>query len=278
MSRIAILGGKGMLGSDISELLTKENIGFEVFDLPEFDITSASQLRDVVSRSDMIINCAAYTNVEKAEDEPEFAYKINAEALEHLGDFAGEFGKWVLHFSTDFVFDGSSDQPYSESDLANPINVYGKSKLAGEEALLESGCDCCIVRIEWTYGRNGTNFIKKLLEFAQKRDELKVVDDQVGSPTATTEIAKVVRDMIDKKPTGLYHFANLGYVSRYEMARFVFEYLNMPVRVIPCKSSEFKTKAQRPLNSRFNCDKIAGLIGGPIADWQGPLKSYLESL
>ena len=138
-----------------------------VLDLPEFDITNAQQLKTAVAPAETIINCAAYTNVDKAESEPDLAYSVNAESVGHMGRLAADSGANVVHISTDFVFDGKTDRPYTETDLTNPINAYGKTKLAGERLLAQSGCRFCIIRLEWTYGLGGTNFVKKLIERAR---------------------------------------------------------------------------------------------------------------
>ncbi len=203
-----------------------------------------------------------------------------------LATSAKKSGAWVLHISTDFVFDGASDKPYTEKDIPHPINAYGRTKLAGERLLIEHHCHYCIMRVEWTYGRNGDNFIKKIIQKAQTlasakpgeagQKEMKVVDDQVGSPTATTEAAKAICDLIHKKPTGIYHFANQKYASRLEVARFIAEKLNLDVRMSPCKTSDFPSAAVRPLNSRFDCGKIRPLLSGPIKPWQKPLEEFLK--
>lgn len=275
---ITILGGNGMLGTDLALACQGERIETTVFDLPEFDITNSSNLREAVSNAQMIVNCAAYTNVEKAESEADLAYKVNAEAVGELGRIAKEAGIWVLHISTDFVFDGTSDRAYVETDLPNPINTYGKSKLAGEQLLVESGCRHCIMRTEWTYGLQGSNFITKLIEAAKTNKKLRVVDDQIGSPTATTEAAKAICEFVRKRPEGLFHFANAGYVSRFEMAKFIFDRLDISVDLSSCRTSDYKTAAKRPLNSRLNCSKIEALLDGPIEPWQIPLEYFLEQL
>ncbi len=276
--RIAILGGRGMLGSDLSLACQQHQLITTVLDLPEFDITNETHLSNVLNGVDAVINCAAYTNVEKAENENELAYKINAEAVGMLGLAAKQAGIWVLHFSTDFVFDGTSSRPYVETDKPNPINVYGASKLAGEKLLVESRCRCCIMRVEWTYGSAGNNFVAKMIKHAKADENLKVVDDQIGSPTATTEIAKVICKLLSKKPEGLFHFASEGYVSRFEMAKFVFDKLNMSVDLNRCKTADFPSAAARPLNSRFDCGKIEALLDEPISPWQTPLERFLEKL
>lgn len=267
-----------MLGTDVVDECGRQGINFEIFDLPEFDITNESHLSRAIKNAGAVINCAAYTNVEKAESEAELAYKVNADAVGKLGFFAAAAGVRVLHISTDFVFDGKSDRPYVETDAPNPINIYGKSKLAGERLLVESGCANCIMRVEWTYGRAGNNFVSKLIESAKKGQKLRVIDDQVGSPTATAEAAKAILNLLAKRSIGLYHFAACGYVSRFEMAKFIFEKLKMSVDLSHCKSSDYKTAAQRPLNSCFDCRKIEKLLGEPIKPWQEPLENFLRQI
>ena len=275
---VAILGGRGMLGTDLAQGCRDEGLRIEVFDLPDFDITDTEQLEGVISRAESIINCAAYTNVAGAESESELAYKVNAEAVERLGALAKEANRWVLHISTDFVFDGKSDRPYVESDLANPVNAYGRTKLAGEQLLAESGCSHCIIRLQWTYGRAGSNFVTKLISRSKQEKTIKVVDDQIGSPTATREVAKAICQLLPRRPEGLFHFAASGYVSRFETAKFIFENLDRVMTLISCKSSDFPSPVERPLNSRFNCSKIQALLDKPIESWQGPLKHFLEQL
>jgi len=277
-TKIAILGGRGMLGSDLTSICESQGFRVEVFDLPEFDITDPRQLQEALNAAQMIVNCAAYTNVDGAESQAELAYQVNAEAVGRLGAIARDAGKWVVHISTDFVFDGRSNRPYVETDPPNPVNTYGKSKLAGEQLLAQSGCGHCIVRVEWTYGSAGNNFVTKLIRRAKSHDALKVVDDQIGSPTATTEVAKAICELLRKRPEGIFHFASAGYVSRYEMARFILDKLSMDVDLLPCKTSEFPSAAARPLNSRFDCSKIASLLREPIELWQAPLEDFLRQL
>jgi len=275
---VAILGGKGMLGTDLARECTKQGINFEVFDLPEFDITNEQHLGKAIRDAKAVINCAAYTNVEKAESEANLAYQVNGTAVGRLGVLARQANIWVLHISTDFVFDGESDRPYLETDTPNPINAYGRTKLDGEQLLVESGCNHCIMRLEWTYGLHGNDFVTKLLKKTETDKQLKVVDDQVGSPTATTEAAKVICKLLRKKPDGLFHFASAGYVSRFEMAKFILDKLNVSVDLSSCKTSDYVSTAVRPLNSRFDCSKIKALLDGPIEPWQGPLERFLRQL
>lgn len=276
--KVIILGGRGMLGTDVAAECKNRGVDFAVFDLPDFDITNKQHLATAVKNAHTIINCAAYTNVEKAETEIDLAYRVNAEAIGRLGTLAKKTNTWVLHISTDFVFDGSSDKPYVETDAVNPINAYGKTKLAGEQLLIESGCRHCIIRLEWTYGLHGDNFAKKLLQKARTQKEWKVVNNQIGSPTATTEAAKAICDIMQKKLEGIYHFANQGYVSRFGVAQFIAQTLGLDVRVQPCLTSDYPSAAARPLNSKFDCGKIKPLLNSPIKPWQEPMEVFLKQL
>ena len=277
---IGIIGGKGMLGSDLAENAAGRGLGVRIFDLPEFDITDETQVEAAVSQSEVVINCAAYTNVEKAESDVEPANQVNGYAVGQLGRIAAELKVPVLHISTDFVFDGKKESPYVETDATHPLSAYGGSKLLGEKLLAESECEHCVLRLEWTYGKHGLNFITKILAAAQTRDWINVVDDQVGSPTHTVEVAKVIMDILemDSFPSGIYHCATSGYVSRYEMTRYLFDHLGVKTNVNPCKTSDYKTAAQRPLNSRFDCTKLQTFLGRAMPSWQGMLENYLETL
>jgi len=286
--KVIILGGKGMLGSEVAAECKSRGIDFEVFDLPEFNITDQHQLARVVGHNQTIINCAAYTNVDKAEAETDLAFRVNTEAVGNLASIAKRTGAWVLHISTDFVFDGKGSDPYTEKDVPHPINAYGRTKLAGEWLLVENKCRHCIMRVEWTYGLNGDNFIKKFLQRAGTlatakhgeagNKEMKVVDDQYGSPTATTEAAKAVCDLMIKKPDGIFHFASQGYTSRLGVAEFVVKTLGLDVKLSGCKTSDYSSPAQRPLNSRFDCSKIRPLLSFPIKPWQTPLEEFLKRI
>ncbi|MHC4881287.1 MAG: dTDP-4-dehydrorhamnose reductase [Planctomycetota bacterium] len=276
---ITILGGRGMLGSDLAAVATGRGLSVRVYDLPEFDVTDEAQVEEVVSQSEVVVNCTAYTNVEKAESHAELANQVNGYAVGRLGLIASGLNVPVVHISTDFVFDGNKASPYIESDAPNPISAYGRSKHLGETLLVESGCEYCILRLEWTYGKHGVNFITKILAAAETRDVINVVDDQVGSPTHTVEVAKVIMDLLEMGsfPAGIYHCAASGYASRYEMTRHLFEHLGVKTEVNPCKTSDFKTAAQRPLNSRFCCTKLQALLGRSMLSWQDMLTNYLAT-
>jgi dTDP-4-dehydrorhamnose reductase len=276
--KIVILGGRGMLGTDLANLCRLYGLDIKVFDLPECDITDVDQLEDAMSGGNVVINCAAYTNVDGAERETEEAYRINTHALGELGAIAAHLGIYVIHISTDFVFDGTSSRPYKETDVTNPLNIYGKTKLAGEMLLSASGCRNCILRLEWSYGQAGDNFVKKIIRAGQKNKQIKVVDDQIGSPTATTESVKAILALLKKRVEGIYHFAAAGFVSRYETAKFIFDKQKLPVEVLPCKTADFPSPAKRPLSSRFDCTKISKILDEPIEPWQKSLEQFLRQL
>ncbi len=278
--RVVVLGAKGMLGVDLMAELSSAQIPAVGYDLPECNIVNSEDVVRAIQNASVIINCAAYTNVEKAESEKETAFRVNGEAVGKLGLLAKAKNIPILHISTDFVFDGMQDRPYRETDSANPVSAYGASKYAGEQALAASGCRACIVRVQWTYGKNGVNFIKKLLDAATAGKPLRVVDDQMGSPTATTAVAEILRRMIQLPtfPQGIYHLAAGGYVSRYEMAEFLFSGLKMNVNLTPCKTSDFPSAARRPLNSCFDCAKLEKMLNTKIDSWQTMLTHYLETL
>lgn len=267
-----------MLGTDVAAAGARRGYEVRLHDLPEFDVTNPDHLQRAVEAADVIINCAGYTNVDAAQSQSELAHRVNGEAVGRLGQLAREGDKWVLHVSTDFVFDGTLDRPYLETDPPHPINEYGKGKLAGEVLLRESGCSHCLVRLEWTYGRHGRNFITKLLERARTTKALNVVSDQVGSPTATTEVAQAFCDLLEQRVEGLFHFASAGYASRYDVAAFVFDHLGWEIQLQPCRTSDYPAVAARPLNSRFDCREIEPLLREPRAPWQQPLEHFLREL
>lgn len=277
MKKIAILGGRGMLGSDLCQAARLKGFEPVVYDLPDFDISNREMLEKAVVSSDMIVNCAAYTNVDKAESEAEIARKVNAAASGLLGMLARKYDKYVIHISTDFVFGDTKSEPLSEADTANPLSVYGSTKLEGEDLLNASGCKYSIIRIQWTYGEHGSNFITKIVSLAKKNKSLKIVSDQTGSPTHTADVARAIVCFLEKKPRGLFHFAAEGYTTRYETAVFAFKSLGIDIEVLPCKSSDFVTPAKRPLNSKFDCSKIDGILDFKRPLWQDSLKKFLDT-
>jgi len=276
MTTVGISGGNGMLGNDVK--LQAEDLGYcvNIYDLPKFDLTNQNHIKKLVSENDIIINCAAYTAVDQAESEKEICKAVNCDALYTLGKAAKLANKYILHISTDFVFGDDGDQAMDENFKTNPLSVYGSTKLDGETALTNSGCRCGIIRVQWTYGEHGNHFISKIAELATKLDALKVVDDQFGAPTPTTSVANAVISFIKNETEGLYHFAAAGYSNRFEVAKVIIKTLNLQTTLSPCDSGEFSAPAKRPLNSRFNCDKIDQVIDFIRPNWKDALEEFLQ--
>jgi dTDP-4-dehydrorhamnose reductase len=277
MMKLAILGSCGMLGSDLAELAPEKGFDVKTYPFPDFDILREDDVLSAVSAADLIVNCAAYTQVDKAESETEIAAKVNADCLEFLGNTIREQNKYLVHISTDFVFGDKSGKALKEEDAPAPLNVYGQTKLEGEKVLAATACDHSIIRVQWTYGKYGENFITKILDLAKKLDSLKVVDDQIGSPTHTLDVSRAICCFLEKRPSGLYHFSSNGFASRFETAKFIFEECGIDISVSPCASSEFKTPAERPLNSRFDCSKIDSVLDFERPFWKDALKDFLNN-
>ena len=273
---IAITGGRGMLGSDLVPCLEKAGYQVRALDLPEFDLTNPDHIESKLAGADIVVNCAAFTNVDKAEEMPQTAMRVNADAAGLLGAWAGKHNAYVIHISTDFVFNGCSDRPYLETDQPNPVSIYGSSKLEGEKKILRSKCAAAIMRVQWSYGKHGNNFIAKFLERANGGKELKVVNDQVGAPTWTADMAGAICCLLRARPTGVFHFANSGYATRFETALFIVRKLGLSNPIIPCSSSEYPLRAMRPKNSRFCTDKIHKLLDYKIRSWEEALDGFLE--
>jgi dTDP-4-dehydrorhamnose reductase len=276
MRKLAILGGKGMLGSNLNVAAAASGWLVQIYDLPEFQITDIQQLEVAIKSCDCVVNCAAYTAVDKAESEPELCEAVNAEAVGELGRIAAAAGKYVIHISTDFVFGDLIDIPQSETDQPNPLNVYGCSKLHGEQLLAATGCRHAIIRAEWTYGRHGNNFISKILALAKERESIQVVSDQVGAPTPTADLVQVILCFMENHTEGLYHFAADGFASRYEVAEFIVRQAQLETRVLPCLSSAFPSPAVRQKNSKFNCAKIDRILDFQRSAWRDALKDFIK--
>lgn len=249
----------------------------------------AKTLRDVAP--DVIVNAAAYTAVDKAESEPGLAHAVNAEAVAVLAQAAKASGAWLVHYSTDYVFDGSGERAWLETDIAKPLSAYGASKLAGEQAIIASACKHLIFRTSWAYGAQGRNFATTMLQLAQQREHLSVINDQVGAPTGADLLADVTAHairMASQNPTlsGLYHLTAAGETSWHAYAQFVIEHARqagVAIKVAPSAikavpSREFPTPAQRPLNSRLNTSKLQQAFGLHLPPWQDGVKRLLAEV
>jgi dTDP-4-dehydrorhamnose reductase len=274
--KIAIIGGNGMLGYDLWALLVSLSHDVISYDLPTHDITKPGTLEFIVDSADIIVNCAAYTAVDKAESEQEKCYEINFRCVEKLVSLVAVKRNYLVHISTDFVFGNDTEVPLNEDSQVNPLGVYGKSKLEGELALQKTGASFSILRIQWTYGIHGDNFVSKIIKAAKTNDTLKIVSDQIGSPTPTTAVSKAIMALVKTKQEGLFHFASKEYTSRFEVTRFILNELGLSKKIVPCTSEEFITPAKRPKNSRFDCSKIDKILPFERLAWQTYLRKYLK--
>ncbi len=273
---LVIVGAKGMLGSMLGSTLADYTP--LLIDREEIDITSEDSVRQVLreAKATCIINAAAYTNVDGAEEHEEDAFLVNEIGVKNLATVAKEISAILIHFSTDYVFPGTNPDGYSESDSPGPaVNVYGKSKLAGERALKESGCDFYLVRTAWLYGPNGKNFVDTMINLAQTKSQLTVVSDQYGCPTYTKDLALYVKMLIEEAyPFGIYHGVGEGSASWFEFAQKIFEYTqNLAVVVKPVASTEFPRPAKRPMYSILKNTK-----GPRMRLWQDALAEYVRGV
>lgn len=267
---LLVTGAKGMLGQDLCPIL--EDAGYEVIetDVDTLDITNAEQVNQVLKDKmpEVVIHCAAYTNVDKAEDDLKTAELINVTGTENIADACGKLGITMVYISTDYVFDGTKDSPYTPQDKPNPINNYGMTKYEGEEAV-RSFCEKhYIARTSWLYGHHGKNFVETMLSLKDK-EELKVVDDQIGCPTWTVELANGILKLLDSKPYGTYHVCGSGHTTWYGFAKEIFKLSGLEVNLKPCTTDEFPRAAKRPAFSIMENEGIC-------RNWQFALKDYLD--
>ncbi|MHC4266884.1 MAG: dTDP-4-dehydrorhamnose reductase [Planctomycetota bacterium] len=285
--KILITGSNGMLGTDLLNLLRKEMSSpthkerIKVIEAPhdKLDISIKDEVSEVVSRHtpDIIINCAAFTNVDKCETERETAFNVNAMGPKYIAAAAKECGAMVIHISTDFVFDGNSGRPYVEEDQTNPLSEYGRTKLEGERNIQDFCNSFLIVRTSWLYGHKGINFVSKMLELAEHKKELSIVTDEIGSPTYTPDLAKALWTLIKQKCEGIINVSNDGSCSRYEWAEYVFKTRGYNIKINPIKSLEYKRPAKVPLNSTLNCQKFTTITGMRMRPWQEAVTEYLTN-
>jgi dTDP-4-dehydrorhamnose reductase len=291
--RILLLGKRGQVGFELSRALAPVAQLIAV-GRHECDLTNADALRRLVRDVDpqVIVNAAAYTDVDKAESDQATAFAVNRDAPRVLGEEAARIGAAVIHYSTDYVFDGSSGEAYGEADPTGPLNVYGESKLQGELGLTDACGRVLILRTSWVFGSYGRNFVKSILRLAADRTQLKVVSDQVGTPTSAPLIADVTAHLACRLlnggdfPYGLYHLAAAGHANRFELAKLILERavaagLPMrldPVSMVPISTREFPAAAPRPLNSRLAVDKFEKAFDFSLPDWQDGLAYVLDQL
>ena len=286
---ILVTGSKGQLGSELRYLINqKYSLGNKFFftDKDKLDITKKEDIEKFVKENniDLIINCAAYTAVDKAEDEKELADLINHKAVEYLADISKKNNIVLIHISTDYVFDGKNYKPYKEDDKTNPEGIYGLTKLKGEEAFINSGVRGIIIRTSWVYSTFGHNFVKTMLKL-KDRKELGVVFDQVGTPTYARDLAEVILEIIDKNSNKLknykaeiFHFSNEGVCSWYDFAKAIFELKEIDIKVNPIVTKDYPTPAKRPHYSVLNKSKIKKEFNIEIPYWKESLEKCLKDI
>ncbi|MGF1668987.1 MAG: dTDP-4-dehydrorhamnose reductase [Balneolaceae bacterium] len=281
-----ITGAGGQLGKQWVEFLDKEKKEFTAFDSSQFDITDYRKTDRIFRKEEpeIVINCAAYTDVDGAEDHPIIAFKTNKDAVAHIAKKCLEFNACLIHFSTDYVFPGRNEdmskypEGYPEEAETGPKNVYGKSKLAGEKAIYESGVHYIVIRISWLCGKYGNNFVKTMLRLSESKKNLRVVNDQFGSPTFTDGLVAATQFLIDKKMAGTYHFTSRGIISWFDYASAIFEIKKKDINLEPVSSTEFNSVASRPAFSKLSTLKIESLNSDLVTGWRAGLEKLLKSL
>ena len=277
--RVLVTGVKGQLGHDVVNELEKRGHTAIGVDIDEMDITDQEAVRRVVTRAapEAVVHCAAYTAVDAAEDHEELCRLVNARGTEHMVNVCRDLDCQLMYISTDYVFNGQGERPWEPDDEREPLNVYGQTKYEGELAV-ETLEKYFIVRIAWVFGVNGKNFIKTMLNLGKTRDSLTVVDDQIGSPTYTYDLARLLVDMVETEKYGRYHATNEGLCSWYEFACEIFKEAGIQVKVSPVSSDRYPARAKRPMNSRMDKSKLRDMGFEPMPSWQDALRRYLEVL
>ena len=278
--RVLVTGANGQLGSELKLVASADYI---FTDIEELDICSEERVAEFVERNkiDRIVNCAAYTNVERAEEEPEVANRVNSTAVAILARVAKRYNARLIHISTDYVFGGEVfSAPIKEETQPVALGLYGKTKLAGERAILKSGCSYVILRTSWLYSTYGKNFVKTILHLASEREELRVVSDQIGSPTYARDLAAVIAKICRAEgfEDGIYHYSNRGEISWCDFARAIVEFGGAKCRVSPCTTAEYGARAPRPAYSVLDTSKICRALGCDIPEWRVSLAECIKKM
>jgi dTDP-4-dehydrorhamnose reductase len=275
--KILVTGAKGQLGYDVCKLLGDKAIGVDIEDI---DITNESAVSAYIEklRPCAIIHCAAYTAVDKAESEPELCHAVNVLGTKYLAEAAKKIDAKFMYVSTDYVFDGELGCPYETDDVTNPLGVYGKSKLAGENIVSEILQKFFIVRTSWVFGENGANFVKTMLRMGREKGSVRVISDQIGSPTYTVDLANLLTKMIYSDKYGTYHATNEGFCSWYDFACEVFKAAGISVEVIPITTSEYPTVAVRPKNSRLSKQGLVNAGFKLLPHFKDAIKRYIAGI
>ena len=285
---ILITGSNGQLGSEIKDLVTNyKNFNFFFLDLPELNICKSEELNTFIVDQNInaVINCAAYTAVDKAEKDEHTAQKVNSEGVLNLVNALKKVNGKLIHISTDYVFDGNHSQPYKESDPVSPVGVYGETKRAGELAVINSSIDALVIRTSWMYSVYGNNFLKTMLKLGHDKDELGVIFDQVGTPTNASDLAKTCLDILAYSKEAsinskgkIYHYSNEGVTSWYDFAEAIMELGSIDCKIRPIETKDYPTPAKRPHYSVLNKSKIKTDFNIQIPNWRDSLDKCIEKL
>lgn len=276
--RVLVTGADGQLGYDVVKRLNENGIEFLGTSIKELDITNEAQTNKLITNynPDVVVHCAAYTAVDKAEDERELCYDANVLGTRYVAAACKQIDAKMVYISTDYVFDGEGEQPFEVTDKPNPINYYGKTKYEGELEVQNILDKFFIIRISWVFGQNGNNFVKTMLRLAKERGEISVVADQIGSPTYTYDLTRLIVDMIQTEKYGIYHATNEGYCSWYEFAYEIFKQAGLEVQVKPIKTEDYITKAKRPKDSRLSKRKLVQQGFSALKEWKGALREFIN--
>lgn len=277
---LIVSGAKGQLGSDVCSLLKKKSIPHIGIDIDVLDITDEKAVVDFFSENKVscFIHCAAYTAVDRAESEEELCMAVNYKGTENIAKQCGERNAKMLYVSTDYVFGGNGTEPFDTDSPKNPLSVYGKSKYLGEKAVEEYCKKHFIVRTSWVFGENNTNFIATMLRLSESRDEINVVCDQIGSPTYSKDLAKLVCDIAQSEKYGTYHGTNEGFCSWSDLAEKAFEIAGKSTKVNPIKTEEYPTAAKRPLNSRLSKKSLDESGFERLPEWENAVERYINNI
>ena len=277
---ILITGAKGQLGYDFQRLFDELKEEYIATDRDELDITDIKKVREFVKDKNitLIINCAAYNNVDKAEDEPELCKKLNTYVPRDLAIVAKEIGAEYITYSTDFVFDGEKKAPYIEEDIPKPLSIYGKSKYEGEKEVFKVKLDSFVVRTSWVFGIANNNFNKQVINWSKSKDELSIVDDQISSPTYSKDLAYYSWELIKTKKYGLYHLSNDGEASKYDQGKYVLDKIGWQGKLNRAKTKDFNLKAQRAEYTKLDSSKLEKVIGKKIPSWENGIDRFLEEM
>ena len=278
--KVLVTGVKGQLGYDVIKRLESLNIECLGVDIADFDLTNEEETKKYLKSysPDILVHCAAYTAVDKAEDDKERCRNINVTGTRYLAESCKELGARMVYISTDYVFDGQGTEPFEVSDKPNPINFYGQTKYDGELEIQKALDKYFIIRISWVFGVNGNNFVKTMIKLGKERDQLNVVCDQVGSPTYTYDLARLISDMIVTDKYGVYHATNEGYCSWDEFACEIFKMSGLDTKVNPIKTEDYPTKATRPRNSRLSKNSLDKAGFARLPDWKESLERYIKEI